>query len=246
MKRSYRPRPFPAPPRMLNADRVIRPRSFHGFQAVPYLRARSLTLTQVTLPDGTFANALMISSAGSSFTSDLTKWVDSTGATVTEVANDGHIVTTQRILIGSSLTIHQDGYIQATEIAAPSTPTANNLRLYAKDRSGVTGLFYIDDAGVEHDLFTAANVVKNTFKATATWDPASLLAGVTASTTITVTGAAVGDIAYATHDQIGANDVLISAHVQSANTVRVVVDNLTGGVLDIASGTLSVLVFDIT
>lgn len=80
--------------------------------------------------------------------------------------------------------------------------------------------------------------------ATATWNPANMAAdGNVVSTTITVTGAAVGDVCYASHDQIGANDVLVSAHVQAADTVRVLLQNKTGGALDIASGTLRVLVW---
>lgn len=78
--------------------------------------------------------------------------------------------------------------------------------------------------------------------ATATWDPALLAAGAVASTTITVTGAVAGDVAIASHDQLGANNVLISAHVQAADTVRVVLRNETGANLDIASGTLRVMV----
>jgi hypothetical protein len=45
------------------------------------------------------------------------------------------------------------GFAEYTEIAAPSTPAANKLRLYAKDNgSGVSNLYFLDDAGVEHDL----------------------------------------------------------------------------------------------
>ena len=46
-----------------------------------------------------------------------------------------------------------------------------------------------------------------------------------------------------TRDQIGANDVLVSAHVQASDTVRVVIHNKTGGDLNIASGTVYVTVF---
>lgn len=77
--------------------------------------------------------------------------------------------------------------------------------------------------------------------ATATWDPANLATdGAATSTTVTVTGAQVGNTAWATHNQIGANDVLISAHVQAADTVRVVIMNKSGGALNIGSGTLTV------
>jgi len=42
-----------------------------------------------------------------------------------------------------------DSYFQMKEITAPGTPESNQLRLYAKDSSGVARLFYKDDAGVE-------------------------------------------------------------------------------------------------
>lgn len=79
-------------------------------------------------------------------------------------------------------------------------------------------------------------------RAAKTWDPASLGSGAVASTTVTVTGAKLADPAYASLDGIGANDVLISAHVEDDDTVRVVIRNETGGTLDIASGTLRVMV----
>jgi hypothetical protein len=44
------------------------------------------------------------------------------------------------------------GYSQYAEVSAPSTPAANRLRLYAKDKSGTSALYYKDDGGTEHDL----------------------------------------------------------------------------------------------
>jgi hypothetical protein len=77
-----------------------------------------------------------------------------------------------------------------------------------------------------------------------TWDPGNMAAdGDTVSTTLTVTGAAVGDQVSASLSTIGANNVLISAHVQASDIVRVVLMNKTGGALDIASGTLAVKVW---
>ena len=77
------------------------------------------------------------------------------------------------------------------------------------------------------------------------WDPPNMADGAVTSTTIGpigVTGIRTGDPAVASHDQIGANDVMISAHVQAANTVRVILYNRTGGALDIANGNLVVAV----
>ena len=75
-----------------------------------------------------------------------------------------------------------------------------------------------------------------------TWDPANMADGAVTSTTITVTGARVGDPAVASLTTIGVNDVMVSAHVQAADTVRVILYNRTGGALDIASGTLTAVV----
>jgi len=86
-------------------------------------------------------------------------------------------------------------------------------------------------------------VILQHLSATATWDPPSLNNGAVTSTTITVTGAGLGDIVNASHNQIGANNVIVSAHVQAADTVRVVLRNDSGGTLNIASGTLRVNVW---
>ena len=73
------------------------------------------------------------------------------------------------------------------------------------------------------------------------WDPANIATdGAVTSTTVTVPGAQPAHVATASHDQIGTNDVLISAHVQADDTVRVVVMNKSGGALNIGSGTLTV------
>ena len=49
-----------------------------------------------------------------------------------------------------------DTYFAMKEIATPTTPETNYLRLYAKDKSGVSALYYLDDAGVDHDLAAAS------------------------------------------------------------------------------------------
>ena len=86
-------------------------------------------------------------------------------------------------------------------------------------------------------------VILQHLSATATWDPPSLNNGAVTSTTITVTGAGLGDIVNASHNQIGSNNVIVSAHVQAADTVRVVLRNDSGGTLNITSGTLRVNVW---
>lgn len=78
-----------------------------------------------------------------------------------------------------------------------------------------------------------------------TYDPPSLAAGVAANTTVTVTGAAVGDTVLATHTSVetAATSWVVTGYVSAANTVRVVILNGTGGTVDLGSGTLRVQVF---
>lgn len=54
----------------------------------------------------------------------------------------------QSLLLDQSAHIPR-GYIEIGEMSAPGTPAANFLRLYAKDSSGTTRLFYKDDGGTE-------------------------------------------------------------------------------------------------
>ncbi len=79
--------------------------------------------------------------------------------------------------------------------------------------------------------------------AEATWDPGNVTTTVVA-TTVTVPGAALGDFAMAsmsTMTDAGADDLILSAVVSSANTVTVsLLGDATGA--DLASGTLRVKV----
>lgn len=74
-----------------------------------------------------------------------------------------------------------DTPIQLKETTAPATPYANKLKLYAKDKSSVSALYAMDDAGVEHEL---TNRVGGTGTANrlAYWTATSTLAAVAALT----------------------------------------------------------------
>ena len=76
---------------------------------------------------------------------------------------------------------------------------------------------------------------------TATYDPASIAAGLSVVTTIAVGGAAIGDFVEAAFSNSQAN-VMLNAYVSAAGTVSVIFANPTGGAIDLSSGTLSVRV----
>jgi hypothetical protein len=75
----------------------------------------------------------------------------------------------------------------------------------------------------------------------ATYDPPSLADGVGVTTTVTATGAALGDFAMASFSN-DLQGILMTAWVSAANTVSVRFQNETTGVIDLASGTLRVRV----
>lgn len=75
----------------------------------------------------------------------------------------------------------------------------------------------------------------------ATWDPASIAAGASTSTTVAVTGAAVGDYVRASFS-LTLGGLVLTGYVSGANTVTVVLHNPTAGTVDLASGTVKVVV----
>ncbi len=109
----------------------------------------------------------------------------------------------------------------------------------------------MDAEGVEAERFrvTAAGItiaggspLAGYLSATTTWNPGAVNTGTQTSKTITVTGAAVGDLVIAGFNQ-DLQSTQMTAYVSSANTVTVVLSNETGGDITFTSGTLKVAVF---
>ncbi len=75
-----------------------------------------------------------------------------------------------------------------------------------------------------------------------TWNPASCASGAQITTTVTVSGAALGDLALSSFS-LDLQGLQMSSYVSSANTITVLLQNLTGSAVDLASGTLSVWAF---
>ena len=99
---------------------------------------------------------------------------------------------------------------------------------------------------VEYDgtqVLIAGTPVRPVLRASKSWAPGDIGDGGIATTTITVAGAAQDDVAGASHTNLGGDDFIISAYVQSANTVRVLILNKSGETLTVGSGTLQVMVW---
>ena len=72
---------------------------------------------------------------------------------------------------------------------------------------------------------------------TATWNPPDVLDAAQTTTTVTVTGAALGDTV-AVGFSLDLQGMQLTGYVSSANTVTCVLRNGTGGALNLGSGTL--------
>lgn len=82
---------------------------------------------------------------------------------------------------------------------------------------------------------------QNILDASATWDAGSIADGDEEAKEVTVTGAALGDFAFASLS-IDIADLQLSADVTAANTVTCILSNSTGGAIDLASATVYVRV----
>lgn len=88
---------------------------------------------------------------------------------------------------------------------------------------------------------TDGNVVGFDFVGSAVYDPANLVDGAGVTTTVAVTGAALGDLAIVSFS-LDLQGILLTAYVSAANVVSCRFQNETGGALDLGSGTLRVKV----
>ena len=109
-----------------------------------------------------------------------------------------------------------------------------------KDLGDHIELAYNADSGKWH-LSRIALRGQQVLSAAQTYDAPSLASGSSITTTVTVTGAALGDFAQAALG-ISAAGLVVSAAVTAADVVTVVLANLSGAAIDLASTSLTVQV----
>ncbi len=80
--------------------------------------------------------------------------------------------------------------------------------------------------------------VGKTLTGSATYDAASLVDGAGATTTVTVTGAALGDFVTGLSFGVDLQGISTTAYVSAADTVSVRLQNETGGTIDLGSTTV--------
>lgn len=86
-------------------------------------------------------------------------------------------------------------------------------------------------------IASGANILGH-LSGTGTYNPTSLTTGNSESFDITVTGAALGDTALCSYPSFGATNWTISCYVSATNTVKMVIENRTGGTVDLPSATV--------
>ena len=96
-------------------------------------------------------------------------------------------------------------------------------------------------ADIVADIAAIRSPLAGMLAGSATYDAASLIDAAGATTTVTVTGAALGDFAMASLD-VDVAGITVTAYVSAADTVSVRFQNESGGTLDLASATLAVRV----
>jgi hypothetical protein len=89
----------------------------------------------------------------------------------------------------------------------------------------------------------ANTVLKRLLHGTVTWNPPSVADGDIVTTTITVTGAVVGNQVAVGHNTITTAGIILTGIVSAADTVTVTLLNKSGATYDAGSGTLRVTVF---
>lgn len=96
--------------------------------------------------------------------------------------------------------------------------------------------------GTQVSLTTFAIAGADGSKTTATWNPGSVGSLQSVATTVTVNGAALGDFVLASFS-LDLSGLILDWQVKSSNTVEITLFNPTTSAIDLASGTLAVLVF---
>jgi len=97
---------------------------------------------------------------------------------------------------------------------------------------------YITQTNADARYVALANVLNGS----KSFDPPSLPTGAQTATTVTVTGAVVGDFAQASFGG-SLGGIILTASVDSADTVVVIFLNMTGSTIDLGSATLRVRVW---
>lgn len=141
--------------------------------------------------------------------------------------------------IGGNISGTSGSLAGATIIAGPSSVAMNHLAAPATSYNVM-----VREQGADSLVRQVpVSVITGQLKNSTTWDPASIGANSSTTTTLTVTGAALGDgVIVSKTSGSFSNGELYFAYVSATNTVTIQLQNVSGGTFDIASATFNVIV----
>ncbi len=129
-----------------------------------------------------------------------------------------------------------------TDINLHASATRNSIIANVTNRTGTAHINHVD----ANRSFWFGSIGENLGSpqtGTITWDPPNLASdGDTATATVRVDGAAIGDPCIVGHTGITQTGAILTGHVTQADFVRATLHNKTGGALNVASGTLRAVV----
>ena len=156
-------------------------------------------------------------------------------------SSDGSDGASIWVLSGAEGTSFSGGYVAATKIDLSTKGTSfsgvsmsNSASYGIKAGAGGLGPYKAFACPL---VDTSRAETAQLLSGSATYNPSSLADGAGETTTVTVTGAALGDYASAAFS-LDLQGITLTAWVSASNTVSVRFQNESGGVLDLASGTL--------
>jgi hypothetical protein len=133
-----------------------------------------------------------------------------------------------------------DSVLEASDITFPNllVTCVNTTLIGVKATCSGT---YLGSGVTGTTMFGCSGGLASILAGSATYDPANLADGAGVTTTVTATGAAVGDFAEASFSN-ALQGIILTAWVSASDTVSVRFQNESTGAIDLASGTLRVRV----
>lgn len=150
-----------------------------------------------------------------------------TGLSVTPTAGTNQV---DHLIIGGNQCIDKRGGSSVCQYGTYLSGAIGTLSRSPEVTRGMTVSGY-----TEASLTVTAR--QGTYEATGAYNPASLADGASATTTLALAGASLGDVVRASFS-LDLQGIDLTAWVSAANTVSIKFSNRTGGTLDLANGTI--------
>jgi hypothetical protein len=129
----------------------------------------------------------------------------------------------------------QDAWIKSGSGSPESAVTAGRGSIFLRKDGGANTSLYVKESGTGDTGWAA--YMKAPLTGSATYDPPSLADGAGVNTTVTVTGAFSGDAVLVSFSN-NLSGITLTGYVSATDTVTARFQNESGGVVDLASGTL--------